>query len=206
MMAFNQIKKLSGAVVLIAASVSCGDAVRQGKAPVYLVIDKLVARSGAKPSDPASNYLQSDVLTMVTTPSPCTTDSPCPTIFSDPGTVDLRTLQKNVSATSPSTNSEVTINRYHVTYRRADGLNTPGVDVPYGYDGTVTGTTVDGKLELIFELVRHVTKMESPLSQLATNPGVITTLAEVTFYGHDQTGREVSVTGNIEVDFSDWAG
>jgi hypothetical protein len=204
MMAFNQIKKLSGAVVLIAASVSCGDAVRQGKAPVYLVIDKLVARSGAKPSDPASNYLQSDVLTMVTTPSPCTTDSPCPTIFSDPGTVDLRTLQKNVSATSPSTNSEVTINRYHVTYRRADGLNTPGVDVPYGYDGTVTGTTVDGKLELIFELVRHVTKMESPLSQLATNPGVITTLAEVTFYGHDQVGNDVTVSGSIQVDFGNF--
>jgi hypothetical protein len=32
------------------------------------------------------------------------------------------------------------------------------------------------------------------------------TIARVTFYGHDQTGREVSVTGNIEVDFSDWAG
>jgi hypothetical protein len=204
MMAFNQIKKLSGAVVLIAASVSCGDVVRQGKAPVYLVIDRLVARSGAKPSDPASNYLQSDVLTMVTTPSPCSTDSPCPTIFSDPGTVDLRALQKNVSATSPSTNSEVTINRYHVTYRRADGLNTPGVDVPYGYDGTVTGTTVDGKLELIFELVRHVTKMESPLSQLSTNPGVITTLAEVTFYGHDQVGNDVTVSGNIQVDFGNF--
>jgi len=28
----------------------------------------------------------------------------------------------------------------------------------------------------------------------------------VTFYGHDQNGRDVSITGNIEVDFADWAG
>jgi hypothetical protein len=204
MMAFNQLKKLSGAAVLVATSVSCGSVVRQGQSPVYLVIDKLVARSGANPSEQPSNYLQSDVITMVTSPSPCTTTSPCPTVYSDPGTVDLRALQKDISATSPSTNSEITINRYHVNYRRADGLSTPGVDVPYGYDGTVTGTTTDGKLELVFELVRHVTKMESPLSQLATNPGVITTLAEVTFYGHDQVGNDVTVSGNIQVDFGNF--
>jgi hypothetical protein len=204
MMAFNQLKKLSGAVVLVATSVSCGSVVRQGQSPVYLVIDKLVARSGANPSEQPSNYLQSDVITMVTSPNPCTTTSPCPTVYSDPGTVDLRALPKDVSATSPSTNSEITINRYHVNYRRADGLSTPGVDVPFGYDGTVTGTTTDGKLELVFELVRHVTKMESPLSQLATNPGVITTLAEVTFYGHDQVGNDVTVSGNIQVDFGNF--
>src|SRR5262249_35840518 len=131
-------------------------------------------------------------------------NAPCPTVFSDPGTVDLRALAKNVTATAPSTNSEVTINRYHVDYRRADGRNTPGVDVPYGYDGAATGTTSGGKLELIFELVRHVTKMEPPLSQLATNPGVITTLAEVTFYGRDQVGNDVVATGTIQVDFGNF--
>jgi hypothetical protein len=26
----------------------------------------------------------------------------------------------------------------------------------------------------------------------------------VTFYGHDQTGREVSVTGNIDVSFANY--
>ena len=204
MTAFNQIKKLSGAAALIAVSVSCGDVVRQGKSPVYLVIDQLTAKSGANPATQPSNYLQSDVITMVTTPLPCSDKSPCPTVFSDPGTVELRALQKDVSATSPSSNSEVTINRYHVNYRRADGRNTPGVDVPYGYDGAVTGTTSGGKLELVFELVRHVTKMESPLAELATNPGVITTLAEVTFYGRDQVGNDVTVSGTIQVDFGNF--
>src|SRR4029077_8901461 len=152
----------------------------------------------------ASNVLQSDVITLATSPAPCTASAPCPTVFSDSGDVLLRALQKDVSATSPSTNSEVTISRYHVNYRRADGRNTPGVDVPYGFDGAVTGTTTGGKLELNFELVRHVTKMESPLAELATNPGVITTIADVTFYGRDVIGNDVSVSGSIQVDFGNF--
>jgi hypothetical protein len=205
MTAFNQLKKLSGAIALVTVSVSCGDVVRQGKSPVYLVIDQLTATSGgATSAGKASNVLQSDVITLATSPAPCTASAPCPTVFSDSGDVLLRALQKDVSATSPSTNSEVTISRYHVNYRRADGRNTPGVDVPYGFDGAVTGTTTGGKLELNFELVRHVTKMESPLAELATNPGVITTIAEVTFYGRDQVGNDVTVSGTIQVDFGNF--
>ena len=203
MTAFNQLKKLSGAIALIAVSVSCGDVVRQGKSPVFLVIDNLTATSGAKQGQ-ASNVLQSDVITNVTSPAPCSADSPCPTVFSDSGDVILRALQKNTSATSPSTNSEVTISRYHVNYRRADGRNTPGVDVPYGFDGAVTGTTSSGKLELGFELVRHVAKMEAPLAQLVTNAAVITTIADVTFYGRDQVGNDVTVSGTIQVDFGNF--
>ena len=39
---------------------------------------------------------------------------------------------------------------------------------------------------------------------LVNNFQVISTIAEVTFYGHDQNGRAVSVTGRLDVDFSDW--
>ena len=48
----------------------------------------------------------------------------------------------------------------------------------------------------------------APLQALRFGGGAlaISTIARVTFYGHDQTGREVSVTGNIEVNFADWAG
>jgi hypothetical protein len=205
MIAFTQLKKLSGAVALVAASVSCGDAVRQGKSPVYLVIDQLTgAPGGATTAAGGSNFLHSDVLTMVTQPAPCTTTAPCPTVFADSGSVALRSLQKDVTATSPSTNSEVTINRYHVTYRRADGHNTPGVDVPYAFDGALTGTTTGGSLILTFELVRNVAKMETPLADLATNPAVITTIAEVTFYGRDMVGNDMSVSGSIQIDFGNF--
>ena len=33
---------------------------------------------------------------------------------------------------------------------------------------------------------------------------IISTIAEITFYGHDQTGREVSVSGQLLVAFGDF--
>ena len=121
MTAFNQLKKLSGAIALITVSVSCGDVVRQGSSPVFLVVDQLTAsQGGPTSSSEKKNVLQSDVA--VNSPAPCSTATPC--IYNDSGEVDLRALQKNVSATAPTTNSEVTISRYHVSYRRADGRNT----------------------------------------------------------------------------------
>ena len=97
MTAFTQLKKLSGAIALIAVSVSCGDVVRQGRSPVYLVIDQLTASSGGDSGSQKGNHLLSDVVSMVTSPSPCTEASPCPTIFNDIGQVSLRALQKDVT-------------------------------------------------------------------------------------------------------------
>ena len=33
---------------------------------------------------------------------------------------------------------------------------------------------------------------------------LISTIADVTFYGRDQAGRDSSVTGQISVNFADW--
>jgi hypothetical protein len=100
----------------------------------------------------------------------------------------------------------VTFTRYRVAYRRADGRNTPGVDVPYPFDGAATFTVVGSQGGTgVFELVRHVAKAEAPLASLANNFTVITTIADVTFYGKDQAGNNVTVTGSIQVDFGDFA-
>jgi hypothetical protein len=79
--------------------------------------------------------------------------------------------------------------------------------VPFAFDGGVS-VTIDSTGTVGFTLVRVQAKQEAPLQALAFSGGAntITTIARVTFYGHDQNGREVSVTGNIEVSFSDWAG
>jgi len=45
---------------------------------------------------------------------------------------------------------------------------------------------------------------EAPLRALATNPDIISTIADVTFYGHDQAGNDVSATGSITVDFGNF--
>lgn len=195
---------------LCAAAVSCGDLVRQGRAPVFLVIDSLLAARGAvTASGPLSATLASDVRTNVTTPDPCTANTPCPTVFADRGQAIMRLSPKDIGSAAvpaaPSTNNEVTINRYRVVYRRADGRNTPGVDVPFGFDGAATGTVRVGEaLTLGFELVRIASKEEPPLVQLITSPTFITTIADVTFYGRDQVGNEISVMGSIQVDFGNF--
>ena len=110
--------------------------------------------------------------------------------------------------TGPTSNNAITVNRYRVTSRRSDGRNTPGVDVPYAFDGAVTFTVTPGDEQTVpFNLVRVQAKAEAPLSALRGNGGamVISTLADVTFYGRDQAGRDVSVTGTIGVNFADWA-
>ena len=129
------------------------------------------------------------------------------TIFNDLGQVTLRLAMKDAGAPSPSeptSNNFITINRYHVRFIRADGRNVEGVDVPYSFDGAFTGTVTDSELTTGFELVRHIAKTEAPLAGLARNVTIISTIAEITFYGRDQTGREVSVNGQMLVSFGNF--
>ena len=98
----------------------------------------------------------------------------------------------------------MTITRYRVVYRRTDGHNTPGVDVPFPFDSAVTVTIGSEGGSTGFQLVRTSAKQEAPLRALVNNPDIISTIAEVTFYGRDQAGNEVSVTGSIGVDFGNF--
>jgi hypothetical protein len=209
MIPMRNIRTLLVIAALAASTVSCGDVVRDGKSPVFLVIQSLGAARGGASSSDFGGTLHSDVLTLVTSPAPCTAEAPCPTIFSDSGQAIFRISPKDIgpaaAPTAPSANNEVTITRYRVTYRRADGRNTPGIDVPYPFDGAVTGTVpATGTLTLGFEIVRHVAKMESPLVQLITNPMMIATIAEISFYGRDQVGNEISATGSILIQFGNF--
>jgi len=185
-------------LTLAAASASCGSAVREGTGTSFLVIGNLEGASGAEPDD-FGGLLQSDVITVVDNH---------PTVFSDNGRVTLRLALKDPgpagSPLEPTQNQAITVNRYHVRFIRSDGRNTPGVDVPYGFDGAFT-VTVTKESQATFELVRHVAKSEAPLGSLANNFTVISTIAEITFYGRDLTGHEVSVTGHLTVDFGNFA-
>jgi hypothetical protein len=189
----------------LAATLSCGPVVRTGRSPVYLQIDQLAAQRGGL-SGPFTNPIASDVITNVTTPAPCTPTSPCPTVFSDPGQVVLQVAMKDVTnPAGPTSNNDVTIFRYRVKYQRADGRRLEGVDVPFAFDGATTGTVrAGGATTLPFELVRVVAKKESPLASLVNSATVVTMLAEVTFYGRDQVGNDVSVSGLIQIDFGNF--
>jgi hypothetical protein len=197
--------RLLGLAAMLAATVSCGDVVRQGRSPGVLVMNSLQASSGGgHNADKLSSFLQSDVIVLLTTPAPCSPATPCPAIFSDNGSASITLVMKDVSV-SPTSNNQVTITSYSVSYRRNDGRNAPGVDVPFPFSGAATATvTVGGTTTIGFEIVRHVAKLESPLVQLENNRDIITTICDVTFYGKDLVGNDITVTGSIQIDFGNF--
>ena len=196
-------------IALVAGSVSCGDVVRQDRAPVLVVVDTMEAASGADPGT-TTGFLLSDVQTLVEQQVDGATVR-VPTIFNDVGQATMRIIPKDAGngavSLSPSPWNSVTINRYHISFVRADGRNTPGVDVPYPVDGAVTATLSSTPTVVPFEMVRHQQKLEQPLRSLANFGGrlFISTIAEITFYGADQVGNTVQAKGTISVSFSDYA-
>jgi hypothetical protein len=190
--------RLSVLTLTAFAAASCGDVVRTGRSPVMLNVNTLEASAGN--SSELSGTLQSDVV--VTSPSPCAAASPC--LFADNGSVVLAVNMKDVTVT-PTTNNIVTVTRYHVQYRRADGRNVQGIDVPFGFDGAITTTIEPGNTTTAtFEIVRHAAKQEAPLAALAHNPAIISTIADVTFFGRDTVGNELSATGSILINFGNF--
>jgi hypothetical protein len=189
---------LGGALL---ATAGCGDLARTGRSPAFLIIDNLQARQGL--TGTLSATLLSDVQTIV---------DGNPTIVNDFGVATVRLGLKNPGTpggtpTSPGPLNQITINRYRVVFTRTDGRNTPGVDVPFGFDGAVTATIQDTASQVAFQIVSHAMKLEPPLLGLAGGGGqmFIHTIAEVTFYGYDQAGNEVSASGFISVNFGDFA-
>ena len=185
---------MAGLALLAAGSAGCSDFIRQDRSSVTLVIDRLEAASGQQST--FGGTLQSDVLTIVDN---------VPSTFSDNARVTMRIIPKDLG-TTPSATNAITITRYRVTFRRADGRNTPGVDVPYPFDSAVTFTVPpSGFVTHSFELVRHITKSEAPLATLANSVVTISTIADVSFFGRDQAGNEVAASGSIGVQFGNFA-
>jgi hypothetical protein len=175
---------------------------------VQIVVRSLQAARGDSPAE-LGGTLHSDVIVLITEPEPCTPESPCPTIYNDVGSVEMSLILKDHGSpglgVEPSPLNQVTITRYRVQYRRTDGHNIEGVDVPYSFDSGVTFTIpANGQVTAGFEIVRHTAKREAPLRALRSSGNMIAAIATVTFYGQDQVGNEISTSANIGVDFGDF--
>jgi hypothetical protein len=196
----SNVTRLAAAAVVAATSASCGgDLLRTGRAPAYLTIMGLQARPGGG-TEVADNLL-SDVA------------AANGSIFNDLGVATFRAELKDPGLFSetppigPTAVNSITINRYRINFRRADGRNTPGVDVPFGFDGAITATVpVGDERTVVFDIVRHANKAEPPLRSLVQLGGqlIISTVAEITFFGRDQYGNEVTVSGLMDVTFGDF--
>jgi hypothetical protein len=175
----------------------------QGSSSSVVRIIQLEAASGAKP-DIFGGTLNSDVTTIVKRNS-----VDVATIFNDGGRVSMALSLKDPGApglpNQPSPLNAVTFTHYRVEYRRTDGRNVQGVDVPYAFDSGLTFTVPpDGTIQVGFEIVRHTAKEDAPLRALQVSGQIINTVADVTFYGKDQAGKSVELTGSIGINFGDF--
>jgi len=195
-------RTLAGLAVAVSGIVgltSCAsDLTRTGSSPAFVIIDSIQGASGADP-ETFGVPLASDVQTGGGT-------------FNDLGRATMRIGLRNpgtsTSPTTPSPLNSITLTRYRVEFRRTDGRNTQGVDVPYAFDGAATVTIpADGAADVVFEVVRNQAKLESPLRNLRGLGGslIISTIAEVTFFGRDQAGNEVTASGTLSVNFAYFA-
>jgi hypothetical protein len=195
----STVGRLAAATVVALTSVSCGsELLRTGRAPVFLSIEAIEALAGGTE---ASANLLSDVA------------SATGSVFNDLGRATIQVNLKDQSGAltgveSPTTPLQsVTITRYRVNFTRADGRNTPGVDVPFGFDGATSVTiAAGGSGAVTFDLVRHANKLEQPLRAMRGLGGqlIVSTVAEITFFGRDQNGNEVTVSGMLDVTFGDF--
>jgi hypothetical protein len=198
------------AALLGLVTIACGDVARTGRSPAFLIIEALEGDSGADDEENFSSVLMSDVQTIVEQ-NIGTETVRIPTVFNDSGRVRFRLAVKNpgtpTSPLGPSTLNEITVTRYRVVFRRTDGRNTPGVDVPHPFEGGMTLTVpAQATVEGVFDMVRHTSKTEPPLRNLIGGGQAIhiNTVAEVTFFGRDQAGNEVTAGGLVTVNFADF--
>ena len=174
-----------GLALCLALVGSCSELAQTDRASSFLVILQLTGGTGQ------DTAFQSDV------------QADNGAVFEDQGTLSARLALKDPGITTPSSANFITIDRYRVVYTRTDG----GA-LPLSFEGAMTFTVTGTVASASFVLVRLSAKLEPPLINLRSGGGelYISTVAEVTFFGRDQTGTEVTATGRITVDFADWSG
>jgi len=193
------VRFLFGAALAISSAACGGELLRTGRSPVYLFVTQVEA--GAEGGTLAATLFS---------------DTRGPDgvgVFNDNVAVTLQAELKNPTVAAAAVN-RVTLTRYRVNFRRADGRNTPGVDVPFSIEGALSSTVVVGSESTVtFVIVRHTMKLEPPLSNLSaldsgqrlvSGQGFITTVAEITLWGRDQNGNEVTTTASLDVHFGNF--
>ena len=195
---------------LAAAGASCGDVVRAG--PVAGVPGhRLAARRRAAARRPGTRpaSLLSDVLTIVTSPAPCTATAPCPTVFNDTGQRHAAARRRRTSTGGPTA---PTIEQRGDDHPLPRGLS-PGRRPQHA--GRRRAVRLRRRRRPARSRRRHARRSASSSCgtsrrrsrrscSWSNSPTIITTIADVTFYGQDQVGNDISATGSIHVDFGNF--
>jgi hypothetical protein len=194
----NTMKKALHITVILAAFlalVSCNPVEDKSESASMLLVDNVLGKDA---SGNSGNFLQSDVLLSNGS------------IIADTATATLRAVTLDpdpLMGTSPY--NDIVLTRYLVSYTRTDGRNTPGVDVPYPFEGSLsTVVKINSTATISFIVVRDVAKTEPPLVRLADihdSVQELTCTAKVEFYGHDNVNKTVKATGYLTIYFANYA-
>jgi hypothetical protein len=124
--------------------------------------------------------------------------------------IRLENHYKNPHVSSTGFRDDIVIQRYEVHYRRSDGRNVEGVDVPYSISGNVNQEVIaESDATLSLEVVRRQAKLEPPLKNLTAVVGgsiIFTAFADITLVGKTTIDNVTNtVTGSLQIDFADFA-
>jgi len=186
--------------------VACTSVEDNSRSASLLTISSVSGEPGS-PGEQSGTPLLSDVCD---NPNDASQDPDTCTVFNDNASV---TFVNDFLMVGPGTGqgtsylNDILVTQYRVDYVRSNGRNTPGVDVPFGIDGTMNiRVGVNGNATASVLVVRHTAKQEPPLSEITTGEGerVITANAQLRFFGHDIAGRAVSATGFLEIHWANY--
>jgi hypothetical protein len=172
------------------------DFARENEANVVLVVTSVEATAGGEGEGGA--FLLSDVI-----------DTKGGN-FNDNVVISLRSVPKNQSPAgglAPSEFESVNIERYEISYRRSDGRNEPGLDVPYRITGNITQfIPAGGEGEVAIIVVRHSQTDEPPLLNIANGGGaeILTAFADIVLHGHTISGKGVTARATLQITFGNF--
>ena len=131
-------------------------------------------------------------------------------IINDNGVVNLNALTLDPLLSEVTPYMDVLVDQIDVAFRRTDGLNVEGVDVPYRFTQPMNMLVpINSDLKIPFVLIRHVAKLEAPLVALrewTNQEKILQLVAVVTIHGIDQGGHRVApVTGYLSIWCSNFA-
>jgi hypothetical protein len=195
----NNVLKLMVIVPALFLLFSCNPLEDDSKSDSLLLVVKIV---GTDIEDSEANYLESDVVDVDTDGNASVADDAAVVTFT------VKTLDPIPLFEDTSVYSSILVERYVVSYIRADGKSTEGVDVPYAFEGAMSALVeVDAEQSVSFVIVRAIAKLEPPLVDMAkgVGEGQLNVTAKIDFYGKDTLGNTVKATGYLSIFFAEYA-
>ncbi len=190
--------KIGTTLLALILLLACNPIEDDSKSDSLLIVERI---TGVDTEGNEVDFLNSDVIKI-------NSDTRASYVTADVAKATLRAaLLDPAPLMGASIYNDILVTRYVVNYTRSDGKNTPGVDVPYSIEGSLSALVrIDQTTDVSFIVVRETAKLEPPLVNLAIGraDGVIVATAKIDFYGEDMTKRKVKATGYLTIEFANY--